>query len=166
MTVPLTLSILMLAGCAGLFAWLWYQSQRRYEALNALYVEATRAYVDQSLKIAADMMRNQPKLTEKMLDSLARGVTQVTESLSASMNATMRAVYQPYQQSEAAATGDVGDIITPWYTTEGSMDFRDPTDAYLGGITDPISDNHQTAGGNLITEDGPSGFGLPDGAFD
>ncbi len=162
MAVPLTLCIIVLCALIGVLTWLLVRSQRRYDDLVARHIAASDAYAGTAIKTAAEQARNQPKYAEKMLDSLARGITQVTDGISASM----KTIYGPIQSSYEDTAASKSDLPTPWYAEEGSMDYSDPTDGFLGGIADPLADNQQVPGGNLILEDGPAGFGLPEGAFD
>lgn len=169
MAVLVTLALfvfLVLCALIALLTWLLLKSQRRYDALHDRFIAASDAYAGTAIRNAADIARNQPKYADKMLDSLADGLTRITEGLTSSMKAAMTAVYGPVQRAEAQAAATLGDLPTPWYATEGAMDFTDPTDLFLGGIADPAADNQQAAGGNLLLEDGPAGFGLPEGAFD
>jgi hypothetical protein len=57
------------------------------------------------------------------------------------------------EQAQAA----MGDIITPWYGEEGSLDTLDPTDALL--VADPVE--YPEGGSNLIMDGDDEPFGVP-----
>lgn len=166
MAVPLTLAILVLGALVGVLTWLLVRSERRNAELMAQLVQQSTAYADQSLKVAAGMTRNGANQADKMLTVVARSVTEVTAAVRGAMTDSLAAMYGPAQAQAQVMADSLADLPTPWYANEGSADYSDPTDAFLGGIADPIADNHQNAGGNLLLQDGPAGFGLPEGAFD
>lgn len=166
MTAALILCILVFAALVGVLMWMLVRSQRRYDDLLVRYVAASESYAGSAIRSAAEQARNAPKQADKMLDSVARSITDVTEAVRGAMTDSMRAMYGPVQAADQAQADRLADLPTPWYAAEGSADYTDPTDAFLGGISDPIADNNQAAGGNLLLEDGPGGFGLPEGAFD
>lgn len=153
MEIPLTLAILALIAVIGALIWTIHRLLARSEAAHAEMMRVSREYSEQALKIAADTARNQPKYAEKMLDSLTRSISEVTKGSADAMTA----LYGPIRHEEQQATAEMGDIITPWYGAEGSMDPSDPTDAYL--VADPTE--YPEGGNNLIMDGDDEPFGIP-----
>jgi hypothetical protein len=120
-------------------------------------MRVSKEYADQALKMAADTARNQPKYADKMLDSLARGIGDVTRGTAEAM----QAIYGPVRIEERQQTAEYDDLPTPWYTKEGAMDFTDPTDEYL--VSDPTEYPEGGGGmdGSLISDGDDEPFGVP-----
>ena len=153
MAFPMSIAILALIAVIGALTWLLIRSERRNAALVEQFTTANREYAEYALKNAADTARNAPRYADKMLDSLASGIKDVTEGVTRSM----QAIYGPVQHQEQQASAEKGDIATPWYGAEGSLDHSDPTDQLL--IADPTE--YPEGGSNLILDGDDEPFGIP-----
>jgi hypothetical protein len=153
MAVPLSIAIIALTTLLGLVTWLYVRSQAENARLVERILEISTNYSDYTLKSAEKMTRDVPKMAEKMLDSLARGIADVTRGTSEAM----QAIYGPVRVETEQAQAAMGDIITPWYGEEGSLDTLDPTDALL--VADPVE--HPEGGSNLIMDGDDEPFGVP-----
>jgi hypothetical protein len=157
MQIPMTISILALMAVIGALSWLYVGSTRQTAVAYAEMMRVSKEYADQALKIAADTARLQPKYAEKMLDALARSVTDVTKSSSDAM----QAIYGPVRMEQQQASVEHDDLPTPWYAEEGAMDYSDPTDSLL--VADPVeyADNGGGLDGALLMDGDEEPFGVP-----
>lgn len=153
MELPLTLAIVALIAVIGALTWTIARLLARSDAAHTEMLRVSREYSEQALKIAADTARNQPKYADKMLESLARGITDVTRGTADAM----QAIYGPVQRAETNASAEFDDLPTPWYAAEGAMDPSDPTDHLL--VADPTE--YPEGGNNLIMEGDDEPFGIP-----
>jgi len=153
MAIPLTLAIVALCGLIGLLAGLYARSQVENARLVERILEINTNYSEYALKNAEKMTRDVPKMADKMLDSLARSISDVTKGTSDAM----QAIYGPVRMEQQQQTAEMGDLPTPWYTEEGAMDFGDPTDEFL--VADPVE--YPEGGNNLILDGDEEPFGIP-----
>ena len=153
MAVPLSLAIIALTTLLGLVTWLYVRAQAENARLVERILEINTQYSEYTMKSAEKMTRDLPKMSEKMLDSLARGIQDVTRGTSEAMQAIYGPVRMETEQSQAV----MGDIITPWYGEEGSLDESDPTDRFL--VSDPTE--YPEGGNNLIMDGDDEPFGIP-----
>ena len=153
MSVPLTLAILALVGLLGAVTWLFVRSQAEIARLSRQNEELVHRYMEHVTKSAEKMTRDVPKMADKMLDSLARGIADVTKGTSEAM----QAIYGPVRVEEQRTTTYHDDLPTPWYAEEGSLDLTDPTDGLL--VSDPVE--YPAGGSNLIHDGDDEPFGIP-----
>jgi type II secretory pathway pseudopilin PulG len=153
MAVPLSIAIIALTALLGLVTWLYVRAQAENARLVERILEINTQYSEYTLKSAEKMTRDLPKMSEKMLDSLARGISEVTKGTSDAM----QAIYGPVRVTEQAQTAELGDLPTPWYAEEGALDTSDPTDRWL--VSDPTE--YPEGGSNLIMDGDDEPFGIP-----
>jgi hypothetical protein len=153
MELPLSIAIIVLTCMIGLMTWLFVRSQAENARLQQRILEINTNYSDYTLKHAEKMTRDVPKMADKMLDSLARAIGDVTKGTSDAM----QAIYGPVRMEEQRQTAEFDDLPTPWYAAEGSMDFSDPTDQLL--VQDPVE--YPEGGSNLIMDGDDEPFGIP-----
>jgi len=153
MAIPLTIAIVALCGLIGLLTWLFARSQAEIARLSQQNQELVDRYMEHVTKSAEKMTRDVPKMADKMLDSLARGIADVTKGTSDAM----QAIYGPVRVETERASMEQDDLPTPWYTEEGALDFTDPTDGLL--VTDPVE--YPEGGNNLIVDGDENPFGIP-----
>ena len=168
MTLPLSLSILILAAVIAGLLWFITRLQRQIRVLELDARESAREYMDHVLQTAADMSksaadasRSSSRYAEKMLDSLSTSTVAVVESIRDSMHT----LYGPQTTSAEATTDQAYGGTKPlqtFYSTEGSEDYTDPTDMFLNeSLVGGMSDGAAQAPGNLIMDDDDDPFGIP-----
>ena len=168
MTLPLSLSILILAAVIAGLLWFITRLQSRIDRLQTLFMEVNTNYSDFTMKIAADQAksaadasRSSSRYAEKMLDSLSTSTVAVVESIRDSMHT----LYGPQTTSAEATTDQAYGGTKPlqtFYSTEGSEDYTDPTDMFLNeSLVGGMSDGAAQAPGNLIMDDDDNPFGIP-----
>lgn len=153
MAIPLTVAIVALVCMIGLLIWLFVRSQAEIARLQGVILEQSVNYTEYVQKSAEKMTRDVPKMSEKMLDTLAKGIADVQRGTSDAM----QALYGPVRLQEQAMSMEQDDLPTPWYGDPGAMDYRDPTDGLL--VSDPVE--YPEGGGNLIMEGDDEPFGIP-----
>ena len=157
MEIALIIAMLALIAVICGLAWLFVRSESRSAEAHAEMLRVSKEYANAAMKQASDAARLQPKYADKMLESLARGITDVTRGTAEAM----KAIYGPVQQAESATSTDYTDLPTPWYAHEGALDDTDPTDRYL--VQDPVErpDNLGGLGGALLMDGDDEPFGIP-----